>query len=383
MHLLVVSHSCALALNRQIYAEIRRKTGWRITVVVPADWRDEFGNRINQPSFEGLEDALQIPVRLNGNIILHAYRTNWCRLLMERKPDLIYVNHEPYALATAQVCWANMRSIKAPFGIYSCQNINKSYPPPFSWMEKMVYRSSRFGFPITEDVAGVLRAKGFQGRSAVCALPLDPEKYHPRLRALPPEGFVRGDGLVFGFVGRLTEAKGLRTLALALGRIRDTPWRLVVIGTGDFQNEFEALLAEASVRDRVQFVGYIPHVQTPKWLAAVDVLVLPSETQSNWKEQFGRVIPEALSCGAAVVGSDSGEIPNLIRQSGGGLVFRERDPEALAKALKTMITEPHRREEMASAGRVWVSGNISLDAVAERMIETFEAAINRSEFVKR
>jgi len=374
MHLLVVSHACALALNRQIYAEIRRRTGWRITVVVPAKWKDEFGNTIDQPALDGLEDAVQMPVWLNGNIILHAYRMDWRRFLEQRRPDLIYVNHEPYAVTTAQVCWANMRSIKAPFGIYSCQNINKPYPPPFSWMERMVYRNSRFAFPITEDVAGVMQAKGFAGRSEVCALPLDPEKYHPRLRAALPEGFGRSDGLVFGFVGRLTEAKGLRTLGLALGKIRDVPWRLVVIGTGDFQNEFEALLVEADVRDRVQFSGYIPHVQTPQWLAAMDVLVLPSETQSNWKEQFGRVIPEALACGAAVVGSDSGEIPRLIKESGGGLVFPERNADALADALRTMITKPQQREEWAAAGREWVSANISLEAVATRMIQTFEAA---------
>jgi glycosyltransferase involved in cell wall biosynthesis len=373
MHLLVVSHACALALNRQIYAEIRRRTGWRITIVVPAKWKDEFGNTIDQPALDGLEDAVQMPVWLNGNIILHSYRTDWRRLLEDRRPDLIYVNHEPYAVTTAQVCWANMRSIKAPLGIYSCQNINKPYPPPFSWMERMVYRNSQFAFPITEDVAGVMQAKGFAGRSAVCALPLDPEKYHPRLRSNPPTGFGRGDGLVFGFVGRLTEAKGLRTLALALGKMRDVPWRLVVIGTGDFQNEFEALLVEAGVRDRVEFSGYIPHVQTPQWLAAMDVLVLPSETQPNWKEQFGRVIPEALACGAAVVGSDSGEIPKLITESGGGLVFPERDAEALAVALRKMIENPPERRAMAERGRKWVSEEISLGSVADRMIETFEA----------
>lgn len=382
MHLLVVSHSCALALNRQIYAEIRRKTGWRITIAVPARWKDEFGNEIDQPRFEGLEDAVQIPVWLNGNIILHMYRANWLRILKERRPDLVYVNHEPYSIATAQVCWANMQSIKAPFGIYSCQNIAKNYPPPFSWTEKMVYRNSQFAFPITEDVADVLRDKGFRGRSTVCALPLDPEKYHPRLRSNPPTEFERGDEPVFGFVGRLTEAKGLRTLALALGKLRDEPWRLVVIGTGEFRNEFESLLASAGVRDRVRFQGYVPHAETPRWLAAMDVLVLPSETQPNWKEQFGRVIPEALACGAAVVGSDSGEIPRLIKESGGGLVFKERNPEDLAAALRTMIEEPQRRETMARAGRAWVAKNISLDAVSDRMIQTFEAALRRPQAAK-
>jgi glycosyltransferase involved in cell wall biosynthesis len=115
----------------------------------------------------------------------------------------------------------------------------------------------------------------------------------------------------------------------------------------------------------------------------LDVLVLPSETQQNWKEQFGRVIPEALACGAAIVGSDSGEIPHLIRQSGGGLVFRERDSDALAQALRIMITEPRRRAVMASAGRAWVIDNISLESVAKRMIATFEDALNVSSTVAR
>jgi glycosyltransferase involved in cell wall biosynthesis len=103
--------------------------------------------------------------------------------------------------------------------------------------------------------------------------------------------------------------------------IRDLDWRMVLVGTGDFQPEFERLLTEQGVRDRVFFAGYVPHDETPRWLASMDMLVLPSETQPNWEEQFGRVIPEAMACGAAVVGSDSGEIPHLIRQSEGGLMF--------------------------------------------------------------
>ena len=46
MHLLVVSHSCATALNQEIYARIQRETGWKITLVIPDNWRDEFGNEL-------------------------------------------------------------------------------------------------------------------------------------------------------------------------------------------------------------------------------------------------------------------------------------------------------------------------------------------------
>lgn len=375
MHILVISHACSTSLNQQIYSEIQKKTGWKITLVVPSLWKDEFGNNLNEPAWAGLEESLvRCPVFANGNIIFHTYRMHWQRWLRELNPDLIYMNHEPYALATAQVCWANACSIKAPFGFYSCQNLLKKYPPPFSWLESMVYKQSSFALPITHHVSEVLTGKGFRGQQTICALPLDPDLYHPSLKNTPPPEFPKDKGTTLGFVGRLTEVKGLKTLASALGRIKDAPWNLVMVGTGDFQPEFERLLVEYGVRDKVMFTGYIPHKDTPSWLASMDVLILPSETQANWKEQFGRVIPEALSCGAAVVGSSSGEIPFLIEQSGGGLVFAERDPDSLAEAVRTMIREPELRRAYANQGRSWVQTNIALPAVTTQMIHAFESA---------
>jgi glycosyltransferase involved in cell wall biosynthesis len=377
MHILIVSHSSATAINQEIYARVQRETGWKITLVVPDQWHDEFGNALRQEPCKGLEDSvIRCAVWKNGSIIFHVYRMRWQKFLRELKPDVIYMNHEPYALATAQVCHANNSSIRVPFGFYSCQNINKKYPVPFSWLESMVYRSSSFALPITDRVAEVLQAKGFRGRQTICALPLDPERYHPRLKAEPPERFPKTDLPVIGYVGRIIEPKGLRTLATALGKVRDLDWRMVLVGTGEFQAEFEQLLTAQGVRDRIFFAGYVPHHETPRWLASMDMLVLPSETQPNWEEQFGRVIPEAMACGAAVIGSDSGEIPYLIRQSEGGLVFTQRQPDELAVMLRQLISSPKLRRQLAENGRHWVERDISIPAVAQKMIETFTAAAN-------
>jgi glycosyltransferase involved in cell wall biosynthesis len=375
MKLLVVSHSCATATNQQLYAELEELTGWDLTLVIPADWRDEFGNSLDQAAYPGLKGrVIKVPVLANGNIILHAYRKRWGAFLREENPDAIYVNHEPYAVATAQVCLAAGR--ESTFGFYSCQNIRKTYPPPFSQMEKMVYRRSRFAFPITDAVAEVLREKGFQGENCVCALPLDPELYRPRgpeadLKLLP-----RKPGeIVIGFVGRLVESKGLRTLAQALAMVGDLPWKLVLIGKGEFEDEFRALLAKDGLAGRAEFLGYIAHEKTPDYLSAFDLLVLPSETQPNWKEQFGRVITEAFSSGTAVIGSDSGEIPNLIRASRGGIIFPERNAQALAGALREMILHPELRQQHSTQGREWVKDNVSLRAIAGRMAATIERAL--------
>lgn len=374
MKLLVASHSCATATNQQLYAELESLTGWDLTLVIPADWRDEFGNTLDQPPYHALKGrVVKVPVLANGNIILHAYRKRWSAFLRDEKPDAIYVNHEPYAVATAQICLAARR--EATFGFYSCQNIRKIYPPPFAQMERMVYRRSRFAFPITEAVAEVLREKGFHGENRVCALPLDPGLYTPRGESADHRLLPRSPGeTVIGYVGRLVESKGLRTLAGALALVRDLPWRLVLIGKGEFEGEFRALLEKDGLSGRAEFLGYVPHEETPAYLSAFDLLVLPSETQPNWKEQFGRVITEAMASETAVIGSDSGEIPHLINAAGGGMIFPERDISALAGALREMMLHPEARQTLAASGRNWVKEHVSLRAVARKMAATIERA---------
>ena len=113
MHLLVVSHSCATPINQQIYAELERQTGWKITLVVPDAWKDEFGNILSKekwPEFSG--DLIRIPVWNSGNIILHIYKENWGAFLDAGRFDAIYVNHEPYASGHGPALLGKLKNIE-------------------------------------------------------------------------------------------------------------------------------------------------------------------------------------------------------------------------------------------------------------------------------
>jgi len=375
MKVLIVSHPCATAANQAVFAEIRRVTGWDVRLVIPSNWRDEFGNVLDQKEWPGLEGrVLKVPVVFNGNIILHFYRMAWGAYLTREAFDVIYMHHEPYALATGQVCLANSRQqAPAAFGFYSAQNISKSYPPPFSWIERLVHRSSRFCFPVSGTVADVLDARKTRAPRSICPLPVDPSVYYPREAGASPIAREPGQAAI-GYVGRLVEPKGLATLAKALEKLQDLAWHFHVIGTGDYRATFERLLADAGIAGRVTFHGFTPHLQTPEYLSAFDLLVVPSETQTNWKEQFGRVIVEAMACGTPVVGSDSGEIPVLIRASGGGIVFPERDADALSDCIRRLIEQPGMRLQMAESGRKWVGESATLEVVARKMAGAMEEA---------
>ncbi len=105
----------------------------------------------------------------------------------------------------------------------------------------------------------------------------------------------------------------------------------------------------------------------------LDVLVLPSRTQPNWKEQFGRVLIEAMSCGVPVIGSTCGEIPQVIGEA--GLVFPEGDVAALRAALSRLIDQPELRAELARRGRARVLAEFTQAAIARRHVAVYQAML--------
>lgn len=377
MRLFVVSHACATPINQHLYAEVQRQTGWDVSLVVPSNWRDEYGHTVGGgrwPSFHG--ELIPVPVWKPGHIILHAYQTSFARLIRARQPDAVYVHHEPYAVAAAQVYWGYRRaSGRGPIGFYTAQNILKKYPPPFRWTEAAVLNASQFAFPVSATVASVFRRKGYRGMTAVLPLAIDPNVYHPQ----PPTDTTRaelvgGADVLLGYVGRLVPEKGLRTLWSALNQILDMNWTFAVVGAGPLEAELRATAATTGLAERVRFCGFVPHADAPRLLSAMDVLVLPSETQSGWREQFGRVLLEALACETAVLGSDSGEIPVLINDTGGGLVFPERDAGALAAALRRLIGDPTLRRRLAVAGAAAVADRYSIAAAAHTFADVVTSA---------
>jgi glycosyltransferase involved in cell wall biosynthesis len=372
--LLVVSHSCVTAINQQFYAKVAQQTGWQIDLVVPSNWRDEYGRDCKLerwPAFTG--ELLGIPVFRPGNIILHAYRFNMAKLLRRMNPDIVYVNHEPYAVATAQVYAANSLAGRRAIGFYSCQNIFKCYPVPFRWTEAAVLKQSSFAFPISDSVNEVCRRKGYEGPSTILPLAVDEETYFPRPDSESiRKSYVRPDQALLGYVGRLVEAKGLRTLIEALGVLKDLDWKFVFIGTGPLAQQMEERCKALGISERVHFLGFVEHIQTPAYLSAFDWLVLPSESQSNWREQFGRVVLEAMACGTPVIGSNSGEIPKLIKATGGGLIFTERRVDELADTLRMAIADRAAAQLLATTGREATIKQFGMESVAQSFITALD-----------
>jgi glycosyltransferase involved in cell wall biosynthesis len=136
------------------------------------------------------------------------------------------------------------------------------------------------------------------------------------------------------------------------------------------------MLAESGLSDRVLFTGYVAHTEVPAWLSMFDILVLPSETQKNWKEQFGRVIVEANACGTPVIGTHCGEIPAVLGHTGGGLIVPEFAPDEFAAALRALITDPCRRSEIGKQGQIVAAREYDQRFLAARFAEAISRNVN-------
>ncbi len=339
MRVLMLSRACLVGIYQPKLEEIAAR-GVELLTLVPPYWRDGSGTtRLERLHTRGyrLETT---SIRANGHFHLHHF-PQLGKALREFRPDVLHVDEEPYNLAAWQAQWLGRRAgCRTLF--FTWQNILRRYPPPFSLGERYVLRGADHVIAGTAGAADVLRAKGYGGPlSVIPQFGIDPQYFRPA-QCRPQRPFT------IGYFGRLVAEKGLRVLLQALAQLGgDT--QLLLVGDGPLREDLAAQARQAGLVERLRFDGSQPSAAMPAHYRRIDVLVLPSLTRRNWKEQFGRVLVEAMASGVPVVGSDSGAIPDVIGDA--GLVFPERDAAALAAQLRRLQGEDGLRRQLARLGR--------------------------------
>ncbi len=155
-------------------------------------------------------------------------------------------------------------------------------------------------------------------------------------------------------VARLVEVKGTRHLLRAFASLarRHGDVQLIIIGDGPLRRSLQGLATTLGVRDRVRFLGALPHAQVLAWMRKAAMLVLPGvRTATGRAEGLGLVLLEAAATGVAVIGSRVGGIPEAVVDGQTGLLVPERDEGALAECLGQLLDHPAMRHRMGAQGR--------------------------------
>jgi glycosyltransferase involved in cell wall biosynthesis len=362
VRILMLSKACLVGTYQRKLEEIAGHQGVALTVAVPLLWQDERGELTLERVYTAGYDLVVEPMRLNGHFHLHYY-PHLGRLVARVRPDLVHIDEEPYNLATAHAMWVARRA-GARTLFFSWQNLSRRYPVPFRWLERYVLQHADYAIVGNQAAVGVWRDKGYSGPMAVIPqFGIDPGLFVP-----PREPRDRGRGFVIGFVGRLVPEKGLDLLLQAVAPLVGL-WRLLVCGSGPERGRLERQARELGIGDRVSFDEWIPSTQMPAYYQQLDTLVVPSRTRPNWKEQFGRVLVEGMACGVPVVGSNCGEIPNVIGDA--GFVFPEDDAEGLSEILARLQAEPALRQELGRKGRQRVVERYTQSRIAAQTVGVY------------
>ncbi len=352
MHVVMISKAVVVGAYQRKLEELAQLPGVRLTVLAPPGWRDSRGyTQLERAHVQGYQ-LLQTPIALDGHFHVHFY-PRLARDLAALRPDLVHVDEEPCNLATVQGVWLARRQRK-PVCFFTWQNLYRRYPPPFFWFEQIVYRSAGHALAGNVEAAAVLRRKGFRGPiTIVPQFGVDPTIFAPAAHSAAPR-------LVVGYAGGLLPEKGVDLLLQAAAGLPQVEVRLA--GSGHQEAALSGLAQHLGLQDRVQFIPRLPSTAMPDFYRQLDVLVLPSRTTPNWKEQFGRVLIEAMACGVPVIGAQSGEIPQVIGDA--GLIFPEGDAGALRSHIQRLAEDVALRRELAQRGRMRVLDNFTQAHVA-------------------
>ena len=338
MRVLRISHSAVVGAWRERETVLRRM-GLDVRLLCAHVWNEGGGNVRLQPD----RDENVAGVRTFGAhpiLFLYDPRPIWREL--GRDWDVIDIHEEPYALATAEILLLRwLRRQRAPFVLYSAQNINKRYPPPFRWFEKWALRRVAGLSACNSDAIRIARGKGLLGIAAYIPLGVDTARFRPR------RADERDPGeFVVGYVGRLESHKGVSVLLDAVGG--DKRILLRIAGGGPNERLLQQRAAELDLAGRVQFLGHIGQDELAGFYRELDVLAVPSIPTPGWLEQFCRVAVEAMASGVPVVASHSGALPEVIDTA--GLLVPPSDSVALREAIGTLYEDRELLAQLREVG---------------------------------
>ncbi|MFU8796179.1 MAG: glycosyltransferase family 4 protein [Dehalococcoidia bacterium] len=162
--------------------------------------------------------------------------------------------------------------------------------------------------------------------------------------------------------------KGVPYLLKALRMLRDgTDIRLTIVGSPVPEGQYLRLIKQYGIEDMVTFTGRVSVDRLVREYATAEMCVVPS-----LYEGFGLPAAEAMACGLPVVSTTGGALPEVVGRDGeAGLLVPPAQPEALAAAIRRLLSNASLREKMGEAGRKRIESEFTWRRAAQRTVEVY------------
>jgi glycosyltransferase involved in cell wall biosynthesis len=362
-----------------LFEELRRKSGWRLTLCFASRWNADTGWRKGEAE-AGLSDEptvyldeLPVPGRRwlgeTVSIIL-----GLLGVLGRERPDYLVIYGYTLAPQVTLLLWAMRR--RRPFAVLGDANIHADRAGGARrWLKRLwlgwivrraaviptIGKANRQFWLSYGARADDLAAVPFSVDNASLAKGAARAK-EEAARERARLGLSRA--VVFLSVGRLIARKNLATLIRAFRSVEGVEIGLIIVGTGEERPELERL---ATGDPRIHFTGGVAPVDLPRWYALSDVLVLISRD-----EPWGLVVNEAMACGLAILAHQHcGATPDLVDDEN-GIVLEGFGEQEVAEALRRLATvTPAHLRQMQERSREKIAA-WGIEATAKGLIEAVE-----------
>lgn len=390
MKVLVVSVASLNEPHRAAYDHLAGEPGWQVDIVAPESIAIASANRSKacDPPLPGARYRLHPLPMLFPNSGRFMWFKGLAALAKRLAPDVVFIEQDPGSLAVLEAWAIAPRAKRIAFTVENIEHhrfadarralsAGKTRDAARDAVIGTVCAVGAFATTglacISEEGRRIFRDRaGWKKPIGVVPLGTDTTRFTPGDASAKRSELGLGDSFVAGYFGRLVPEKGVHLLVEALSQLPPSTKLLL-----DMFKNFEPGSYAASVMDKARSLGVldrittidVPHQQIPEYMRCCDVVVLPSLTTDRWKEQFGRVLPEAMACGVPVIGSRSGNIPDLLGDA--GILVQEGSAAAIADAVSELQRDPERRRRLSVAGRERVIAQLSVEAQVTRMKELF------------
>ena len=286
------------------------------------------------------------------------------RAVRAENPDLLHTH-----LVHADVYGAIAAAVTRTPYVSTRHNDDRYLLGPFRYLDRGFARGARRLIAISDAVriflekAGHDRAKLVTIRYGLDAIPGASSEPTPEQVGIPP-----GAPLALA-VGRLIAQKDHATLlrAFALVHAELPEARLAILGSGPLESETRALVRALGLDDAVSLPG---RTDIRDWLERSNVFV----HTSRW-EGFGIVLLEAMLASLPVVATSVSAVPEVVADGETGVLVAVGDVGGIASALRELLDDSERAQQLGSAGRVRALREFSVARMAERTVEVYREAL--------
>jgi glycosyltransferase involved in cell wall biosynthesis len=182
------------------------------------------------------------------------------------------------------------------------------------------------------------------------------------------------DSFVIGTVGRLAEQKGQSYLLYSFSEILDSypEARLLLIGDGPLKETVKKIIVDLKIGRNVILTCALPQNEVFRLYSTMDIFVMPS-----LYEGFGLTAAEAMAAGIPVIGTNVDGLNEIIEDKINGLLIEPKSIEKLFDAIKYLIDNPMKREELKRNAIETVQSKFSIQLFEDKTINLYTSLLNR------